>query len=158
MRLPLATAFLFVVSPVVVSGQSESINPSSLQIGTRARILGPVADSKYTFIKVASARPDSLRYSLDKSADTKSLGWQQIRKMDVSTGGHRHFGRGLGLGLVIGALGGLYLASTGTHGEMRSLTQMVSTVEGGLAGAVIGGVLGFAWRTENWIPVALPPA
>jgi hypothetical protein len=157
MRLALATAFLFIVTPVVVIGQSESINPSSLQIGTRARILGPASDSKYTFIKVASAKPDSLRFSVDESTGTKSLAWHEIRKMDASVGGHRHFGRGLGLGLTIGALGGLYLGSTGSpRDEMRHFYQGLGTVAGGVAGAVLGGVLGFAWRSENWIPVALP--
>jgi hypothetical protein len=156
MRLALAAAFLFLVPPVPLLGQSESINPSSLQVGARARILEPVSDSRYAFIKVASANPDSLRYSLDESASTKSLAWHQIRKMDVSVGSHRHFWRGLGLGLVTGALGGLYLAGEGTHGEMRSLAEAMSTVGGGLAGALLGGVLGYTWRSENWMPVALP--
>ena len=86
MRLAIATAFALIVLPAPALSQSVRLDALSLQAGVRARILGPTADSKYIFITVVSASPDSLRYSLDPSLATKSLAWQQISKMDASMG------------------------------------------------------------------------
>jgi hypothetical protein len=137
--------------------QSVRIDALSLQSGARARILGPTAGSKYTVITVASASPDSLRYSLDRGLDTKSLAWQQISKMDASIGRHRHVGHGLGLGFLVGAIGGAIL---GARSELNQEGGGSLAVPVGLMGGALGGfggaVLGFAWRSENWMPVTLP--
>src|ERR1700716_577979 len=71
--------------------QSMRIDALSLQAGARARILGTTSDSKYTLIKVASATPDSLHYSLGQFFETRAVSWQQIGKMDVSLGRHSNF-------------------------------------------------------------------
>jgi hypothetical protein len=159
MRLALATAFALIVLPAPALSQGVRIDALSLQSGARARILGPTTDSKYTVITVASASPDSLRYSLDRGLDTKSLAWQQISKMDASMGSHRHVGRGLGLGFLVGAIGGAIL---GARSELNQeaggggLLAVPVGLVGGALGGVAGAVLGFAWRSENWIPVTLP--
>ena len=88
MRLVLTTAFILTIVPVTLHGQLEKINALALETGTRARIVGAEPASKFTLITVASARPDSLLYSLGGSANTRSLGWQQITKMEVSAGRH----------------------------------------------------------------------
>ena len=62
--------FLLCVLAGPALSQSVRIDALSLQAGARARILGPAAGSKYELITVASARPDSLRYSLDPSLAT----------------------------------------------------------------------------------------
>lgn len=94
MRLAIATAFALIVLPAPALSQSVRLDALSLQAGVRARILGPTADSKYISITVASASPDSLRYSLDPSLATKSLAWQRIGKMDASMGRHTNVARG----------------------------------------------------------------
>src|SRR5438105_15415249 len=93
-----AVLLLCVANPA--ASQTGRLDALSLQSGASARILGPTTDSKYTRITVASTSQDSLRYILLRSLDTKSVSWQQINKMDVSIGTHRHFGRGLGFGLL----------------------------------------------------------
>src|SRR5450759_2875180 len=105
--------FLLCVLAGPAQSQGVRIDPLSLQAGARARILGPTADSKYTLITVASARPDSLRYSLDPSLAIKSLAWQQIGKMDASMGRHTNVGRGAGIGFLVGAIGGAILGAAG---------------------------------------------
>ena len=117
MRLALATAFALIVLPATALSQSVRIDALSLQAGARARILGPTADSKYELITVASASPDSLRYSLDPSLATKSLAWQQISKMDASMGRHRNVGRGAGIGFLVGAIGGAILGAASEPGQ-----------------------------------------
>ena len=103
--------FLLCVLAGPALSQSVRIDALSLQSGARARILGPTAGSKYELITVASASPDSLRYSLDPSLATKSLAWQQISKMDDSVGSHRHVGRGAGIGFLVGLIGGAALGA-----------------------------------------------
>ena len=162
MRLALATAFVLIVLPATAKGQSARIDALSLQAGARARILSPTAGSKYELITVASATPDSLRYSLDPSLATTSLAWQQISKMDASVGSHRQVRRDAGIGFLVGLLGGAAigdLSVKGGNSEANGL-KALATVVGGLTlgafGGVGGAVLGFTQRTENWVPVTLP--
>jgi hypothetical protein len=156
MRLVLTTAFTFMVVPATLHGQPKKINALALEAGTRARILEAAPDSKFTLITVASARPDSLHYSLGGSSIARSRGWQQIIRMDASGGRHRHVGRGLGLGLLSGTLAGIALGAAGQHGEERALNELGGAIGGAFFGTIIGGTAGFFWRTEKWIPVYLP--
>jgi len=160
MRLALTTAFALAVLPAPALSQSGRIDALSLQAGARARILGPMADSKYILITVALASPDSLRYSLVPSLDTKSLAWQQISKMDASMGRYRHVGRGAGIGFLAGLIGGalLGLANAPYEGAVRQSgpAAVFGGVGGGVLGGLVGTVLGFAWRSEKWMPVTLP--
>jgi hypothetical protein len=156
LRLVLTTAFILTVVPFTLHGQLEKINALALETGTRARILVAAPDSKFTFITVASARPDSLYHSLAGSSNTRSLGWQQITKMEASAGPHRHAGRGLVLGFLIGPLLGIWQGAAGQHGEARTLNELGGFFGGAFFGTIIGGTAGFFWRTEKWIPVYLP--
>jgi hypothetical protein len=156
MRLVLTAALMLTVVPVTVHGQLEKIDALALGTGTRARILGPAPDSKFTLITVASVRPDSLRFSLGGSSNTRSLGWQQITKMEASVGRHRHVTLGLGLGLLTGTLGGIALGAAGQHGEARTLNELGGAISGATFGTIIGGTAGFLWRSDKWIPVYLP--
>jgi hypothetical protein len=155
-RLALTTALVLAVLPVTLHGQVEKINALALETGTRAKILEAAPDSKFTLITVASAGPDSLRYSLGVSSSTVSLGWQQITKMEASVGRHRHAGLGLGLGFLTGTLAGIALGAAGQHGEERTLKELSGAIGGAFIGTVIGGTAGFLWRTDKWVPVYLP--
>ena len=147
MRLVVTTAFILTVAPVTLHGQSEKINALALETGTRARILGAAPDSKFTLITVAAARPDSLLYSLGGSSNARSLGWQQITKMEASAGRHRHVALGLGLGLLTGTLAGIALGAAGQHGEERALNELGGAIAGATFDTIIGGTAGFFWRT-----------
>jgi hypothetical protein len=156
MRLVLATALMLTMVPATLQGQLEKINALALDTGTRARILGAGPDSKFTLITVTSARPDSLHYSLAGSSNTRSLGWQQITRMEASVGRHRHVALGLGLGFVTGTLAGISLGAAGQHGEARTLNELGGAIAGAFFGTITGGTAGFFWRTDRWIPVYLP--
>jgi len=156
MRLVLTTAFILTVAPVALRAQVGKIEALALETGTRARILAAAPDSRFTVITVVSAGPDSLRYRLAGSSDTRALGWQQISRMDASVRRHRHVGSGLGLGFVTGTLAGIALGAAGQHGEQRALNELSGAIGGALFGTIIGGAAGFSWRSEKWIPVYLP--
>jgi hypothetical protein len=155
-----AVAVLCLLCSVALPALSQNVRTDALSItpGTRARILGPSADSKYTLITVASTSRDSLRYILLRGLDTKSLSWQQINKMDASIGTHRHFGRGLGIGLLAGAVGGAIFGASIEPGQdfTRGMDAAIGAVWFGFLGGTAGAVIGLAWRSESWIPVNLP--
>lgn len=153
----LSTFFFLCVCASPALSQNASIDALSLQSGVHARILRP-ADSKYIFITVASTTPDSLRYSFSRGSDTKTLAWQRINKMDASVGSNRHFGRGLGIGLLVGLVGGAILGAAAEPGQdfTRGLDAALAAGYFGFFGAIGGAVVGLAWRTENWAPVAIP--
>ena len=135
------------------------IDALSLQAGVRARILGPTTDSQYTLIKVASATPDSLHYRLDHGFETRAVAWQQISKMDVSSGSHSNFLRGVGLGVLVGiVVGAAYGAATadGVDGYTAGAKAELVGFSGGMLGVVAGAVLGLVARTEDWTPVTVP--
>jgi hypothetical protein len=144
------------VVPVTLQGQLEKINALALGTGTRARIAGAAPDSKFTLITVASVGPDSLHYSLAGSPNTRSLGWQQITRMDASAGQHRHVALGLGLGFLVGTVAGIGLGATGQPGETRTLNELSGAIGGAFFGTIIGGTAGYFWRSDKWIPVSLP--
>jgi hypothetical protein len=162
MRLARVTAFILIVLPATSKGQSTRMDALSLQTGARARILAPTAGSKYELITVASATPDSLRYSLDQSLATRSLAWQQISKMDASMGSHTNVGRGAGIGFLVGLIGGAALGATAPGccdkdaRELRVLAIVANGLLGGALGGLVGAVIGHAQRTEDWVPVTLP--
>src|ERR1700730_8035659 len=159
MRLALAAAFVLTVLtvlPATAKGQSARMDALSLQAGARARIFGPTTYPKYELITVASVSPDSLRYRLDPSLDTRSLAWQQISKMDATMGSHGNTGRGALIGLLVGAIGGAMLGSNAPGDEFRGIERILQGVLGGAIGGLVGGVIGHAQRTEDWVPVTLP--
>ena len=158
MRLALATAFVLTVLPAATT-KGQSVDALSLQVGARARILGPTTDSQYTLIKVASATPDSLHYRLDHVFETRAVAWQQIREMEVSSGSHSNFLRGIGLGLLVGIVAGAGLGAAsadGVDGYTAGATAQLGAMVGGMLGAMAGAGLGLVARTEDWLPVAVP--
>jgi hypothetical protein len=145
MRLGLATALVLIVLPTAAKRQSVGIDALSLHAGARARILAATTDSKYTLITVISASTDSLRYSLESSLDTKSLAWQQISKMDVTTGSHGHIARGAGIGFLVGLIGGAALgAAAGGSNLGAGAGAILGGLEVGTLGGLGGAVIGFA--------------
>src|ERR1700737_2923745 len=160
MRIARATAFVLLVLPA--AGKGQSVDALSLQSGARARILGRTAGSKYELITVASASPDSLRYSLDPSLAIKPRAWQQISKMDASIGRHTNVGRGAGIGFLVGLIGGAALAAhqswgttTRDYNELRALGIVTAGLTMGALGGLVGAVIGHAQRTEDGVPVTL---
>lgn len=93
------------------------------------------------------ARPDSSHYRLAITVTTRSLAPQNLAKTDSSAGGHRHVGLGLVLGFITGTLAGIAIESGGPHGEGRALNQLKGAIPGATFGTIIGGTVGFFWRT-----------
>jgi hypothetical protein len=156
MRLALVTALVLIVLPASAKGQTARIDALSLQVGARARIFGPTTYPQYELITIASLSQDSLRYNLDRALDTRSLAWQQISKMDASTGRQRHTWGGAGFGLLVGAIAGAMLGSNAPGNEFRGIQRILQGLLAGALGGLGGAVIGSAVRSDTWIPVTLP--
>jgi len=136
MRLALLTAFVLIVLPATSNGQSPRMDVSSVKAGARTSVLEPTVDSR-------------LRDRVDPRFATTPLALQQIDKTDASTAGHRHTGRGLVLGLIVGAIGGVAYGRSANPGEMgRGYNEAVGAVAFGAVGAVCGAIVGYAWRSH----------
>ena len=161
-RFALVVALALIVLPADANGQSRRIDALSLHAGARARILASATGSKYELITVASARPDSLRYSLDPGLATRSVAWQQISKMDASIARHTKVGRGAAIGALVGLVGGATLGALSSRGQGKEARQLrlVAVAANGLLGAAIcgigGAIIGSRQRTDDWVPVTLP--
>jgi hypothetical protein len=60
---------------------------------------------------------------------------------------HRHVVLGLGVGFLGGTLAGLGLEAAGKHGEQRTLDELKGAIGGALLGTIIGGTIGYFWRS-----------
>jgi hypothetical protein len=60
------------------------------------------------------------------------------------------------VGLLIGPLAGIWQGAAGQHGEARTLNELGGFFGGAFFGPIIGGTVGFFWRSEKWVPVYLP--
>jgi hypothetical protein len=150
MRVAIATAFALIVVSANANGQNARIDALSLQSGVRAIVLATTAGSRYEHVAVAPANPGSLRSSLDRSFAANSLASQQVGKTDASPGSHNHVWRGAGIGLLVGAIGGVAYGRTANPGSMgRGYNEAVGAVGFGAIGAVSGALIGLAWRSEN---------
>ena len=86
--------------------------------------------------------PESLTCARSGDATTRSMSAMAVRRLDVRARGTGAFGYfGLYLGMLTGAL---------YHGSARD-PNMGGMLIGGVAGSVLGGLLGS--RTTTWMPV-----
>ena len=149
----------FCVTAPSALAQVGAIDPLSIPSGTQARIIGPTNARDYVKLTVIGVSPDTLRYRLNGEADSKALSWQNISRMDVSGGSHSNVGRGAGLGFLVGVVGGAVLGAAtapGTDGRNAGPLAVLGGLLGGALGGFAGTAIGFAVRSEDWIPVALP--
>jgi hypothetical protein len=142
-------------APVPVGG----VNPVSIPVGTRARIVEPAGSKDYIKLSVLGATHDSLRYQLNPEAAPASLPWQRVDRMDVSAGRHSNFLAGFGIGVLAGAAAGALIGSSsadGNDGMTPSAVGALGALTGAVGGGIAGGLVGIAVRTEKWVPVRLP--
>jgi hypothetical protein len=142
-----------------LSGQTFPINRISISSGARARITDPATPRSYVKVTVLDVSHDSLHYTLALDGTSQTLAWDHVARMDVMKGRHRHVGAGAALGLLIGAGAGALIGSSsasGNDGYTPSAVGGLAALGGGLVGLVTGGVAGIFWKTDTWIPVALP--
>jgi hypothetical protein len=137
-----------------------------LVIGTRVRVSSssPWFSEPRTVASVLGQRGDTLSVQPEGTRDSVALPLGSITQLEVSAGRGSHVGKGMGFGLLTGALAGVAIGSityTAPSCPSNSFCMdlgpgpaVAGGVVGGLLGAVVGAILG-ARETENWAPVAV---
>ena len=87
-------------------------------------------------------------FTLVRATEAETVGWQRATQSRACAR-HRHLGLGLTLGFVTGTLAGIAIESGGPHGEGRTLNQLRGAIGGALVGTIIGGTVGFFWRSDK---------
>ena len=143
------------LAPIPMSAQ-PAINVLSIPAGTHARIT-TTGNASYVDLTVLNVDHDSLRYHLRHDDAIKSLGWDRVTRMDVSTGTQRHFFLDTFLGFLGGTGVGMLIGNTtaGRSSEERGLAALGAGILGAGTGAVLGAAIGIAHHTERWAPVVL---
>ena len=116
--------------------------------------------------EVLVQRGDSLWVRPMKVTDTVALALSMLAHLDVSRGIKRETWRGVGIGLLSGAVaGGALGAALGNrcspaepNGSCSSSRRMLATIGAfslGTTGAGVGALIGHAIRSDRWEPVPL---
>jgi hypothetical protein len=138
----------------------------TLDDGVRIRVTAPAFAATPRIGHFIAVRGDTLSMWRDVSLDSLAVPLAAIRGVEMSTWRGSYVKRGVGIGLVAGALGGGllspgqvdtcsgYCSSYGSRGRGRTLGFFV----GGLVGAAAGAGIGYVTSRERWAPVSLPRA
>lgn len=145
-------------------------------IGSRVRVVGstPVKSQGVvlgsTAVKfqgvVLDQRADTLRLHLDGQATDTSMAFSDLARLDVWRGTSRSTGTGAGFGFGIGAGLGL-IAGVAAADECEradyalgfnklklcDVEVLAGLLGGGLVGAGLGALIGFAIKHDRWAPV-----
>jgi len=143
------------------AGQAIGVNPSTISPGAEVRISKSVGRSHFERATIVRVDQDSLRVHFRQADAVSVIAWNQVSRMDVSTGRHSNFWKGLGIGLLAGAATGALIGSSsasGNDGYTPSAVGAMDAIGVGVLGASVGAVLGIVLRTETWTPVGLPAA
>lgn len=134
-----------------------------LEIGTRVRVSSstPGLFRSPRVATVLAEQGDTLSLRPEGTQDSLALPLGSITRLEVSAGTGSRVGRGMGLGLlggaVIGAVWGA--ASYGPCGCDVPLSRgghaALGGLGGGLIGLFVGGFIGAGLETENWKGVAV---
>jgi hypothetical protein len=149
------------VTWLLISHSAWSLEPPSIEPETRIRVTeigdGPTRSRSGI---VCSVGADTIALRLDGAGHADlvaSIAWNQISLIEVSRfRGHASAGVGLGLlsGTATGALAGALGAKDWVNGSDFILSKkgvvLIWSGVGGIAGMVVGGLVGAHWKTEMW--------
>jgi len=167
----IGVAGLVLVLGVTVKAQTTA----SIAPGTRIRVTAPgMLTPEQQAGRLIVLRPDSLLLQPDGAAEV-TIARSAIGEIDTSLGRHSAARRGLLIGLLTGVATGAALGAATWHestctsrglfgdeppttfkcGSLfgRGQVAVGTGVLGGLAGLVVGGLIGHAHTIEEWKPV-----
>jgi hypothetical protein len=159
MRFSRPAAFAFCLIGRALSAQAHAVDPASIVSGTSARITEFGAGRIRMSGTVLDVSHDSLNYRFASDGTTRSLGWNDVAKMDVTIGQHRHFVAGMLVGVLLGAGTGALIGSSsasGNDGYTPSAVGSMGAIAGAMGGFVLGSAVGIFYKTDAWVPVAIP--
>jgi hypothetical protein len=123
-------------------------------------------DERAVVAEVLVQRRDSLWVRPIQATDTVAFTLSRLSHLDVSRGLKRETWRGVGIGLLSGALvGGALGTALGNRclpadpndscASSRRMLAKIGAVSLGTTGAGVGALIGHAFRSDRWEPVPL---
>jgi hypothetical protein len=170
--LSLALVLVAVVAMPSVAAAQISAPAVSVVLAPGARVRVTTPATGRIVGTVVSAEDDSLRVAL-ASGSSLAIPRSGFSGLELSTGTKGQGWRGAGIGLLVGAgIGGAVGLATYRRSECyddpvegffcdlvnhtsRSVTVASDAAVGGLAGVIVGALLGQAAGREQWLPVTL---
>lgn len=166
--------FLLVALALVPHTTTLAQAPASVAVGDRVRITTPHHRGRHRLVgRLAEVQQDSLVVETDDRGTRVRVPLAQAARVDVSRGRHTNIWRGMGIGMVGGAVTGAVIGATTYHkgrgpvcspndilfcgdwtGDMgepdRGFSPKSGTITFGLLGILAGGIGGAIIRTERW--------
>ncbi len=130
-----------------------------LNLGAQDTLVGPgakvrvYAPDRLVGI-IEELNPDGLLLRLEDRDSPQAIPFASITRLEVSRGKKSRFLKGLGVGLLLGAVSGTAIGFASSDDPpwffSFSAEAAVLGVLGGLAGGVIGGVIGATTKVDRW--------
>ncbi len=142
---------LVTLAPALSVAQQTPVVP----VGTRVRFSPEQTTGDKVVGTIARQRGDTLLLWTERQ-DTVPVALTNLDRLEVSDGVHGHALKGLGLGLLAGAVLGGAIGAAVEPDELlgRGINILVGVVGGAGGGAVIGLGVGAAIRSERWKAIA----
>jgi hypothetical protein len=147
------------VSCAQAHGATPSAQTAAVSVGSRVRITsGP--GGQPTIGTVAALEADAVVLRHSRTEALLRLPVAEIQMLEVSSGRKSQAGRGAMMGAAIGAMPGVLLTfgdySDDVHGDGPSPAAVVTM--GAAGGVLVGAAIGWALKTERWLPGEVPKA
>ena len=154
--IPLLLALLLLLP---VSGGAQRI--SDLRPGDTIRVAQAGALAAQGIVLFASET--AIGFQNRRTSDTLTLALNSLERLDVARGRQtnvRGMVQGVGLGVLVGALGGAVweFARAAQGISLGARDVGIAAGVGGLAGMVVGGLVGVARPVTRWVPIRLRDA
>jgi hypothetical protein len=133
---------------------------SAATLGDRVLVIAPESGYEKLVGRVTATTPDLINLKVDGAVGEFYIQRSQIVAIYRSVARQRRTKRGLLIGVPVGAFAGIWF---GPRAGERSYDQSYQSpvfrnaLIGGVAGAAIGTVIGFAVRRDVWVPIRAFP-
>jgi len=166
--------FLLIAFALAPSAAALAQTPGPVSVGERVRITMPDRRGRHRLVgRIADVQHDTLVLDSDDIGTAARVPLSQATRIEVSGGRHTNVRRGMGIGMVGGAVAGALIGATTYHkgrapacslsevllcwgspvdpGEApRGISPRAGATIYGLLGILAGGIGGAIIHTERW--------
>lgn len=129
-------------------------------LGDRVRIVAPETGYKRLVGQVLATTPDALSLRVDGSVGEFEVARSDILSISRSVGYRRNTLRGIRIGVPVGAFAGLWFGpkqKVVDGAPVGGSPVPRNALTGGVAGVLIGALLGSFIRSDDWVPILAQP-
>lgn len=145
---------LVVLAMLWLPGGLRAEEPGTVAVGSRVRVTSLETGAQPLIGQVVALEPGAVVVTGGGGTGQKRVPLVPSTTLEVSRGKKSRATRGAMVGAALGAMPGLFM-TFGDYNTDDGNPAAVSLV-GAVAGAAIGGLVGLALKSENWVPADLP--